>query len=186
MVAITPSACKPMPAPKPSPFARYLQQRLRPQRRWYELKASRYKRWSMGLQSAVILLSALIPLIVVSEPAFNSLLDAWLGAHFSHRLSVTWGGLATAMLSTVVMLLAGLEKLWQPHTLWFNYRTTEELLKKEEWLYLYRVGPYQDLDAMKAGRLLIERTEALISANLDHFVTQRQSHNEATVVNNKT
>jgi hypothetical protein len=191
MAVTTPLVCKSMPAvpPKPSPFARYLEQRLRPQRRWYERKATRCKRWSMGLQSAVIVLSAMIPLIVVSEPLLNPILDGWLSEVFApNHLPVTWGALATALLSTCVMLLAGLEKLWQPQSQWFNYRANEEMLKKEEWLYLYRVGPYQGLDAVKAGRLLIERAEALISSDLDRFVSQRQtqSHDIRATPSNPT
>lgn len=167
-------------SPGAASFNQYLEERLRPQLKWYEKRANFSKRQFMSLQSSVIVFSVLIPVVVVCEPLLNELGKIWLQQYLTRELPVSWSGLLTAILSACVTLLTGLDKLWQPQSHWFSYRANEEMLRKEEWLHRYRIGPYQGLDAIHAARLLIERVEGVIAADLSRFSAEMQSKREET------
>ena len=130
----------------------YLKERVETQRKWYETKASMNKKTFLTYQTYIIILGALIPVLVAFEVVVPDLKE--------------WGGPITAAISAVIAIIAGLDKLRQPQPNWFNYRANEETIKKEEWLYKYKAGQYRDLSAQEANRLLVERVESIISADI--------------------
>ena len=130
----------------------YLKERVETQRKWYETKASMNKKTFLTYQTYIIILGALIPVLVAFEIVVPELKK--------------WGGPITAAISAVIAIIAGLDKLRQPQPNWFNYRANEETIKKEEWLYKYKAGQYRDLSAQEANRLLVERVESIISADI--------------------
>ncbi|MDM8547734.1 DUF4231 domain-containing protein [Candidatus Venteria ishoeyi] len=148
----------------------YIQQRLRYQQHWYERQASKNKRSFMRIQSIIIFLSLLIPMVVVTEPIVTLFLNEWMLAYSQMELPMSWASIATALLSSLIAMLAGMEKLRQPQTHWFNYRANEETLKKEEWMFRLRVGAYANLPLQRAERLLVERVEGVISSDIARFV----------------
>jgi hypothetical protein len=133
----------------------YLEDRVKPQRQWYETKASTNKKLFVSYQRTIIILGALIPVIVASELPFPFIKD--------------YVGLVTSVIAAVIAVCAGLDKLNQPQTTWFNYRATEEAIKMEESFFLYRAGPYRDLSPTEAQVLLVERVEGMISADIARF-----------------
>jgi hypothetical protein len=65
-----------------------------------------------------------------------------------------------AGLGALVVVLEGVEHLYQFHSNWITYRSTAEALKHERYLYLAAAGPYFNTDR---DRVLAERIEGLIS-----------------------
>ena len=147
----------------------YIQHRLRYQQHWYEKQASRNKASFMRVQTIIITLSLMIPIIVVTEPLLTIFFNEWLLAYLHTELPFSWTSMVTAVVSSLIALFAGLEKLRQPQTHWFNYRANEEILKKEEWMFRLKSGAYAGLLPQQAERLLIERVEGVISADITSF-----------------
>lgn len=142
----------------------YIKERLQKQTQWYETSATKNKIKFMNFQSWIILLGAVIPVLISFETIFSSMKD--------------WVGPVSAIISACISILAGLDKLYQPQPNWFNYRANEEMLKKEEWFYKYRAGPYKNLkNDMEADRLLVERTESIISADIARTLNLDKSKN---------
>ncbi|MGE5361724.1 MAG: DUF4231 domain-containing protein [Bacteroidales bacterium] len=50
----------------------------------------------------------------------------------------------TLALSTTIILLEGVQQLYQWHTNQVSFRSTAEALKQERYLYLAQAGPYTD------------------------------------------
>jgi Protein of unknown function (DUF4231) len=65
------------------------------------------------------------------------------------------GGLAAA-----ILVLEGVQHLYQLQEHWISYRSTAEALKHERHLYLAKAGPYMGEDRQQ---VLAERIEGLIS-----------------------
>jgi hypothetical protein len=181
-------------------IAYYLEERLRKQREWYESKASHNKKHFMRTQTVILVLSALIPLLVVFDGALSILLDGLVEKFFiSMKGSIegheppNWANVFSVLISAVIIVLTSMDKLYQPQTNWFNYRANEELLKKEEWMFRYQVGPYtlskvmdkQERAKLRAG-LLVERVESIISADIASFTqSERTIEIETSQVNYK-
>ena len=64
-------------------------------------------------------------------------------------------------LGAVIVVLEGLQQLFQFQQNWISYRTTAEALKHEKFLYLASAGPYREADSPDAT--LAERVESLVS-----------------------
>ena len=130
----------------------YIEERLQKQKKWYEEKANQNTKLFFSYQTVIIILGATIPVIVALETVIKPL--------------VVWGGPITAVISAIIAIYAGLDKLKQPQPNWFNYRANEEMIKKEEWFYKFRAGVYRDLNEEEANNFLVERIESIISADI--------------------
>lgn len=168
----------------------YLEERLQKQRAWYERKATQNKKQFMRTQTTIIILSALIPLLVAFDGALSIVLDPLLETLFAVPAAEApnWASVFSALISAVIAILASIDKLNQPQTNWFNYRANEELLKKEEWMFHFGVGPYSlnvpdPKEKLRLRtRLLVERVEGIISADIARF-TQSERTIEMEVPN---
>ncbi len=69
-------------------------------------------------------------------------------------------GVLTAVLGGLVVVLEGVQHRYQWQTNWVLYRSTNESLKHEKYLYLAGAGPYS---GPQPGRVLAERVEGLVS-----------------------
>lgn len=114
-------------------------ERLTDQLHWYDEKSqsaqSSYKR----VKVVQLVVGALVP-VVVLVPGVNLLIPAALGAF--------------------VVILEGLQQLYQWQTSWVQYRSTAEALKHEMYLFLAAAGPYGREDR---DQVLAERVEGLVS-----------------------
>lgn len=119
--------------------ARYAWERLEDQLGWYDRRAKHHKDWFLGLKVVQIVLAAAIPV------AAGSGASAWV----------------TGSLGALIVVLEGLQQLFQFQQNWIAYRTTAEALKHEKHLYLARAGPYAD--GSREDALLAERVEGLVS-----------------------
>jgi hypothetical protein len=143
----------------------YLEERVRSQRQWFGDKASTNKKLFVSYQRTIIILGALIPVIVACEGPFPQIKD--------------YVGLVTSIIAAVIAVCAGLDKLNQPQTTWYNYRATEEAMKMEESFYLYQAGPYRGLSPADAQVLLVERVEGMIAADIARFASLGQTAKSA-------
>ena len=133
----------------------YIKTRLNEQESWYERKASSNKKQFLNYQKVIIILGSVIPLVVL----IGSVVEEFQ----------PFSGVISAFISAAIAIIAGFDKLFQPQTNWYNYRANEEVMKKEKWLYEFEVGPYTGLNKADAEKLLVERIEGVISADMVRF-----------------
>jgi hypothetical protein len=114
-------------------------QRLDHQLVWYGLRSRHHKRWYLSLKIVQIVVAAAIP--VVAAAGASAPVAGALGA--------------------VIVVLEGVQQLFQFHQNWISYRATAEALNHEKYLHLARAGPYAA--AARPDALLAERVEALVS-----------------------
>jgi hypothetical protein len=113
--------------------------RLEDQLAWYEEKAKHHKRWFQSLKVAQIVVAAAIPAVAAAGAS---------------------AGVAGA-LGAVVVVMEGVQQLFQFQQNWIAYRGTAEALKREKFLFLAAAGPYAGPEGR--DRLLAERVEGLVS-----------------------
>jgi hypothetical protein len=80
----------------------------------------------------------------------------------------------TGGLAAVIVVLEGVQHLYQFQEHWITYRATAEALKHERYLYLAKAGPYVGEDR---HRQLAERLEGLVSQEHAKWTA---SHREAS------
>lgn len=114
-------------------------ERLEDQLNWYEARSRRHALWYQSLKVAQIVIAAAIPTAAAA------------GA------SVAVAG----ALGAVIVVLEGLQQLFQFQQNWIAYRSVAEALKHEKFLYLASAGPYARSERPDAT--LAERVEALVS-----------------------
>src|SRR5215210_1581808 len=114
-------------------------ERLEEQLAWYDGNSDHHKLWFQSLKVAQIVIAAAIPAIAAAGA--SAALAGVLGA--------------------AIVVLEGLQQLFQFQQNWVNYRATAEALKHERSLYLARAGPYAA--GGRPDALLAERVEGLVS-----------------------
>jgi len=113
--------------------------RLLGQLHWYDTKSAHHKNWFQRLKVIQIVTAAVIPV------------GAGAGAP-------AWG---IGALGALIVVLEGLQQLFQFQQNWVSYRATAEALKHEQLLYLMGAGPYGGTS--RPDILLAERVEGLVS-----------------------
>jgi hypothetical protein len=113
--------------------------RLQDQLDWYDRKSAHHKRWFQRVKVGQIVIAAAIP--AVAAAGASAAVAGALGA--------------------VIVVLEGLQQLFQFHENWLTYRATAEALKHEQYLFLAGAGPYTA--AARPSVLLAERVESLVS-----------------------
>ena len=127
-------------------------ERLEDQLGWYEQKSRNNKLWFQSLKVAQIVIAAAIPV------------SAAAGA------SATVAG----ALGAVIVVLEGLQQLFQFQQNWIAYRVTAEALKRERSLCLARAGPYAN--AERPDAVLAQRVERIVSQEYGAWAdTQRDT-----------
>lgn len=122
-------------------FDEYLKERYEDQISYYGAKAGWNKRMYNWFQWGVIILSAVLPVLVVSLKAEH-----------------TW---AAAGLSVLLAIAASALKVFKFQENWLNYRQLAETLKQEKYFYEAALGSYAN--APDKGAMFVDRVEALIS-----------------------
>lgn len=135
-----PRAAGPAATWRPSP-AGPAWERLEDQLRWYDAKSTHHKKWFHWLKVAQIVIAAAIPVVA----------------------AVGGDGAAAAagLMGATIVVLEGLQQLFQFQQNWISYRATAEALKHEKFLFTAGAGPYSD--AVRPDALLAERVEGLVS-----------------------
>ena len=136
--------------------------RLKDQLDYYEKKSAWNQKMFKRLKIAEIIAAALIPFV-----AGISAIESGITVFGMNILPYIIGALGV-----VVVVLEGLQSLYQFQNLWTSYRSTAEGLKHEKYLWLAKAGPY--LNAEKPEALLADRVEALISTEHAKWITEQQ------------
>jgi Protein of unknown function (DUF4231) len=129
--------------------------RLEDQLAWYEQKAKHHSRWFQSLKVGQLVVAAAIPAVAAAGAS---------------------AGVAGA-LGAVVVVMEGLQQLFQFQQNWIAYRGTAEALKREKFLYLASAGPYSGPDGR--DRLLAERVESLVSQEHAAWAEVQRTSTEA-------
>jgi hypothetical protein len=128
--------------------------RLLSQLEWYEQKSQGAQHAYKRVKVAQLVLAAGVPVAVASSAP----------------------GVVTALLGALVVVLEGVQQLYQWQTNWVLYRSTAESLKHEEFLYLSGAGPYR---GSQPHRLLAERMDRLVSHEHARWTEGRQQAENA-------
>jgi hypothetical protein len=128
-------------------------ERLESQLKWYSQSSRTNQRWYKRLKLLELAVAAALPVVAgLASPV-------WLT-----------GGLAA-----VIVVLEGVQHLYQFHELWISYRSTAEALKHERYLYLAKADPYTGEDR---HRVLAERIEGLVSQEHAKWAASSQQPTE--------
>lgn len=122
---------------RPAPIRPW--QRLDQQIAWYDRKSASAKRWYHYLKVSQIVIAAAIPVGAAADAP----------------------SLVAAVLGSLIVVLEGIQQLFQFHSNWTTYRSTCEALKHEKYLYEGAAGPYAEAPDRDAR--LAERVEGLVS-----------------------
>lgn len=128
---------------------------LQDQIEWYNRHSGNSKSAFMGLKIATMTAAAVIPALAVV-------------GNFSK---------VTAGLGVLIVVLEGLQQLFQYQSNWIAYRSTCESLKHEKFLYLANAGPYAT--ATDAHALLAERIESLVSQEHAKWASGQEQQQKA-------
>jgi hypothetical protein len=132
----------------------YLNQHLEDQLGWYDIKASKFKKWHKHLG-----------FIIIAAGALSTLVPLWKPDPALH-----WTTVLTALLGVVVVLAKGIERIWAFDENWLNYRQAAEVMKREQRLYINGAGVYAECsNESEAYRLFVERVEDVIAAEQHSF-----------------
>ncbi|UCC69207.1 MAG: DUF4231 domain-containing protein [Armatimonadota bacterium] len=115
-------------------------ERLEDQINWYDRRSGANQQMYKGIKLAQIVLAAAIPVF----------------AGIARDVTILLGALGA-----LVVILEGVQQLYQFQQAWVTYRSTSEALKHEKFLYLGKAGPYAAVDDPHG--VLAERVESLIS-----------------------
>jgi hypothetical protein len=145
-----PAAARPplaaVPAPEP---IEVVWERLEDQLSWYEDKSGRNQWCYKWLKVLEIAVAAALPVVAAVH-------------------SPVW---VTGGLAAVVIVLEGIQHIFQFQEHWVTYRSTAEALKNERYLYLAKAGPYA---GVYRDRVLAERIEALLSQEHTRWASAAQ------------
>jgi len=113
--------------------------RLEDQISWYDRKSGWNQRWHNGFKILEIILAAFIPFLAGTNA--NPLIIGGTGV--------------------LIVILVGMQHVFQFHNNWINYRSTCENLRHEKYLWLAKAGPYLNIE--DPDSVLADRVESLIS-----------------------
>ncbi|HXF40769.1 MAG TPA: DUF4231 domain-containing protein [Blastocatellia bacterium] len=138
-------------------FDEYLKERHITSIGYYETQAGRNKRMYNAFQWGVIIISAVMPVMVVSlNPEYK---------------------LATAGLSLLLAIGTSGLKAFKFQENWINFRQVAETLKQEKYFYEADLGPYSSAADKRA--MFVDRVESLISRENAIWTNLHQQKEEA-------
>jgi hypothetical protein len=107
-------------------------------------------------QIITLVASAIIPIINVSNIA-----------DFQTRI-------ISSIIAGIIAVATGITQLEKYQENWILYRTSTELLKKEKYFFENNAGEYSNLNESEKNKLLVERVEAIVSAETSKYFTIHQ------------
>jgi hypothetical protein len=117
---------------------------------WYDRRSGDTRRWYRGLKTQLVAAAAV--------PVFAG---------------VSASGWLTGGMGSAIVVMEGIQQLFQFQERWLGYRAANSALLSEKHLYLARAGDYAT--APDAHALLAERIEAIMSHELSAWAAQQAS-----------
>jgi hypothetical protein len=125
----------------------YLVERLDQFQTWYDGKAVIAKRRFQGLRTISVVGSVIVPVVANTLPGYPDT-ARWL----------------TTIISLVVSVSVALDSAFHFGDQWKNYRSTEQFLSHEKFLFNTGNGPYKEKQPGEAFEILVDRCETQIAA----------------------
>lgn len=129
----------------------YIKERVEQYQTWYDRKAVATKALYLRMRACSVVGGGIVPVLINVQPGWE-----------------LWGidvvKLVVTLISLLVVVFVSLESVFHYREQWKNYRSTEQLLGHEKFLFLSRVGRYAGLDDNKAFTLFVERVEDAIAS----------------------
>jgi hypothetical protein len=129
-------------------------EKLVQQSEWYGYRAKHNRRLFVLLKGMQIVFAAAIPVVSVAGPAN---VQRW----------------ATATLGALVGIFEGFIQLGQYQQNWLVFRATREALKREEFLFSAKAGPYSGIPDPDV--LYVNRCDAIISGENTKWLSSQES-----------
>lgn len=124
--------------------------RLEDQIDWYDRNAAQNQRWFKWLKVVQIVAAAAVPVVA----------------------ALAAPGWVAGALGSLIVVLEGVQQLFQFQQNWVSFRATCEALKHEKYLYLATAGSYAAADRPQA--LLAESVEGLVSRETTKWASQQE------------
>lgn len=143
---------------------RYLRERVDNQIAWHSRKSGRSRKIYLALTLTSLIAAACIPLLSTIS---------LLGDEPGVLAPVIAGGLGV-----LITILSGTNALFRFHENWVDYRVVVEALKRERYLFLAGVGPYESEERTGSGMpgqstpgfvYFVERVEELIAGTVHRW-----------------
>ncbi|MBN4071141.1 DUF4231 domain-containing protein [Crocinitomix catalasitica] len=125
----------------------YIKGRLESQISWYDDKATKMQRAYKFWQAVKLVFALAIPIVALFMSQYPE--------------CIFWWSITIAILSAFIILIEGLQKLYDYKDLWKKYRLTSEALSSQKILFQTQTGSYSK--AKDSFKLLVERCEQLMS-----------------------
>jgi hypothetical protein len=129
----------------------YINKRIDQFRGWYDTRAGEAKSAFLRVRTTAVIGSALVPVVA------NITIPPVAGYTIP-------GNVLTTIISLIVVIVVALDSVNHYGDQWKNYRSTEQFLAREKFLFQTGEGPYKAMEEQEAFLLLVERCEAQISA----------------------
>ena len=139
-------------------FEKYWKERYEEQMKWYAKKAAYNKKRYLYIQLSMAILSALTPLLIAMDFVFTEY-DI-----------LKWISICT---SVSIAILVSCLRIFNFQENWVNYRTTRELLKKEQHYFEADTSGYNKVQDKQA--LFVRRIESLISQTHTKWIENYQN-----------
>lgn len=129
----------------------YITNRVEQYQAWYDKKSIEAKSRYLRMRAFSVVGGGLVP-VLVNIP--------WKGDVAGIPIIQA----LVTVISLLVVIAVSLESVFHYREQWKNYRSTEQLLGHEKFLFRTRVAQYADLTDEQAFRRFVERVEEAISA----------------------
>lgn len=130
--------------------AEYISGRVEQYQKWYDEKAVIMKSRYLRMRAFSVVGGGFVPVLINVPSQYTIMGTPVVQA-------------AVTVISLLVVVSVSLESVFHYREQWKNYRSTEQLLGHEKFLFRSRVGRYRELSDEEAFRLFVERVEESIS-----------------------
>jgi hypothetical protein len=128
----------------------YITERLEQYQGWYDKKSVAMKSKYLRMKAASVVGGSLVP-VLVNVP-------------YAKINGIPVIQILVTIISLGVVVSLSLESVFHYREQWKNYRSTEQLLGHEKFLFRTRVGRYHGISDEDAFRLLVERVEDAVAS----------------------
>ena len=129
----------------------YIAERVDQYQGWYDKKSVTMKSRYLRMRAFSVVGGGLVPVLI-------NISDDWA------ILNVPVIKVVVTVISLLVVIVVSLESVFHYREQWKNYRSTEQHLGHEKFLFRSRVGIYRGLSDADAFRLFVERIEEAIAS----------------------
>ncbi len=142
----------------------YIRERVNQALQFYDKSSRNNKNKYLRIKAVTVIGGAIVPVFVNIELPYINII--------------------TTIISLIVVLLVSLESVYHHREQWTHYRSAEQNLRNEYFLFAAKGGTYGDLQEDQAFRLFVDRTEEIIenegSSTLKVMTTVSETRSKPT------